>query len=200
VTGDWDSRDNAAVPSRADLIGLLTAYDPSDADEVGYRLRMLDLAAVAYDPFSRHEYAPGHFTASGFVLHPVGDRILLVHHGRLGIWVQPGGHVDPGDDTLLGAAMREIEEETGLADLHPVARGLFDIDIHVFPENADQPRHLHFDLRFGFVGGHDRVSARDGTVDARWVSRSDLPALGVDRSVIRPAVRALGMGDEGSSL
>jgi 8-oxo-dGTP pyrophosphatase MutT (NUDIX family) len=187
-------------PTRAELIALLTAYDPSDPDEASYRLRMLDLAAVAHDPFSRHEYEPGHFTASGFVVHPVGDRILLVHHGRLGIWVQPGGHVDPDDGTLLGSAMREIEEETGLAELHPVDRGLFDVDIHVFPETEDQPRHLHFDLRFCFVGSHDRVAALDGTVDARWVDGAGLSALGVDRSVIRPAARALGLEDRGFSL
>lgn len=160
---------------------------------------MLDLAAAAHDPFSRYEYEPGHFTASGFVLHPVGDRILLVHHGRLGIWVQPGGHVDPDDDTLLRSAMREIEEETGLADLRAVSSGLFDIDIHVFPEAADQPRHLHFDLRFGFVGLGDEVAALDGTAEVRWVGAGDLTALGVDRSVLRPASRILGLERGGGS-
>jgi 8-oxo-dGTP pyrophosphatase MutT (NUDIX family) len=123
-----------------------------------------------------------------------------VHHGRLGMWVQPGGHVDDGDDTLLGAAMREIEEETGLGDLHPVSRGLLDIDIHLFPETTDQPRHVHLDLRFGFVAGDRRVSKGDGALDVRWVAGPDLPALGVDRSVLRPVAKMLELEGRGTTL
>lgn len=180
-------------PPRSELIALLTEYHPLDEDEREYRTRMLDLAAAAAEPFSRHEYEPGHFTASGFVAHPGGERILLVHHERLGIWVQPGGHVEPGDTTLMAAAAREVGEETGLTDLHPVSASLLDVDVHVFPETVDQPRHLHFDVRFGFVGGDDRVRALEGSVDARWVGPSDLAALGVDRSVERPVAKLLGM-------
>ena len=38
--------------------------------------------------------------------------ILLLVHRRLGIWLQPGGHVDPGE-TPWEAARRETVEETG---------------------------------------------------------------------------------------
>jgi 8-oxo-dGTP pyrophosphatase MutT (NUDIX family) len=183
------------MPSRrAHVIDLLTAYDPGDTDEREYRLRMLDLAASAADPFSRFEYAPGHFTASGFVVHPAGERILLVHHELLDIWVQPGGHFESGDPAPLEAAMREVAEESGLEGLHPVSSDLLDIDIHVFPERPGQPRHLHFDLRFGFVAGNDAIRPLDGTIDALWVAESDLEELGVDRSVIRPASKLLGLG------
>lgn len=178
-------------PARAELIGLLTAYRPDDADEVGYRTRMLDLAAAAQEPFSRYEYEPGHFTASGFVVHPAGDRILLLHHTVIGLWVQPGGHVEPDDPSLIAAAMREVAEETGLAALEPVTDGIVDIDIHVFPKTADQPRHLHFDVRFGFVAHHDTVAPLDGTTDVRWVTLDDLEAMGVDRSVQRPAAKLI---------
>ena len=89
---------------RAQLLHLLTSYSPADPDEQRYRVEMLDLAAVAHDPFDRHEYTPGHFTASAFVIHPKGDRVLMIHHGKIGIWVQPGGHVDPDDAGLLAAA------------------------------------------------------------------------------------------------
>lgn len=158
-------------------------------------MRMLDLAAAADLPFSRYEYTPGHFTASGFVVHPEGDRMLLIHHGRLGIWVQPGGHVEPDDTTVLGAAMREIAEETGITDVVPVSPGLADIDIHVFPETSDQPRHLHFDLRFAVVAPDDRLSALDGVLDARWVGLDGLAELEVGRSITRPLTKLLGMGN-----
>ncbi len=51
------------------------------------------------------------FVVSGIILK--AGRVLLVHHGKLGKWLPPGGHVEPGevpDDALV----REIREETGL--------------------------------------------------------------------------------------
>jgi 8-oxo-dGTP pyrophosphatase MutT (NUDIX family) len=48
------------------------------------------------------------------VLSPDGALTCLVLHGRLGVWVQPGGHLEPEDMTLPMAAAREVEEETGL--------------------------------------------------------------------------------------
>ena len=177
---------------RSELIRLLTSYSPVDADEQRYRIEMLDRAAVAHDPFNRQDYAPGHFTASAFVIHPDGDRVLVIHHGKIGIWVQPGGHVDPDDERLLTAAAREATEETGVTDLTPIGDGLVDVDIHVFPEGSGQPRHLHFDLRFGFVAGSGDLAITPEVRDCRWVTPRELIALGVDRSVLRPVGRLLG--------
>jgi 8-oxo-dGTP pyrophosphatase MutT (NUDIX family) len=179
-------------PPRTELLRLLTSYAPTDEDEVRYRMQMLDVAAVAIDPFDRHEYSPGHFTASAFILHPQGDRALLIHHGKIGIWVQPGGHVDPDDPGLMEAAIREVAEETGMADLTPITEGLFDIDVHVFPEGPEQPRHLHFDLRFGFVAGTGTLAATAEVRDCRWVRFDELADLRVGRSVTRPVGRLLG--------
>ena len=61
---------------------------------------------------------PTHVTASGIV---VGRRGTVLHrHKRLGIWMQPGGHIDPGE-TPGEAARREATEELGLAVEHPAA-------------------------------------------------------------------------------
>ncbi|MBI5158364.1 MAG: NUDIX hydrolase [Acidimicrobiia bacterium] len=180
------------TPPRSELLRLLTAYDPLEPDEQRYRRQMLDAAAVTVDPFDRGEYVPGHFTASAFIIHPDGDRVLLIHHGKIGIWVQPGGHVDPGDPGLIEAAMREVAEETGVADLTPIGDGLFDIDIHEYPESPEQSRHLHFDLRFGFVAGSGVLAATEEVKDCRWVRLDELESLGVGRSVTRPVSRLLG--------
>ncbi|WP_047573085.1 NUDIX domain-containing protein, partial [Pseudomonas syringae] len=58
---------------------------------------------------------------------------LLIHHAALGIWVQPGGHVDPGESPVL-AALRELLEETGVIGELLLQR-IFDIDIHAIPAN-----------------------------------------------------------------
>jgi len=93
---------------------------------------------------------PVHVTGSALIVGPRG--IVLLHHRRLGIWVQPGGHVDPGE-TPWEAARREGTEETGLM-LAPfddaVPPHLAHVDVH------DGGRgHTHLDLRYLFRGGDD---------------------------------------------
>src|SRR5450755_478309 len=56
----------------------------------------------------------GHLTASGFVLEATRTRVLLLHHGKLKRWLQPGGHGEGELEPRL-IALREIEEETGLS-------------------------------------------------------------------------------------
>jgi 8-oxo-dGTP pyrophosphatase MutT (NUDIX family) len=53
-----------------------------------------------------------YFTASAVVLDGE-DRVLLVHHNKIGLWLYPGGHVDPNEDPAQ-AAVREVAEETGI--------------------------------------------------------------------------------------
>ena len=65
----------------------------------------------------RTEYDPGHFTASGFVASPDRRCLLVIHHARLGKWLQPGGHIESDDETLEAAARREVAEETGISEL-----------------------------------------------------------------------------------
>lgn len=53
-----------------------------------------------------------HFTASAVVLDDQ-DRVLLVHHNKIGLYLYPGGHVDP-NEAPAEAALREVLEETGV--------------------------------------------------------------------------------------
>lgn len=91
-------------------------------------------------PFSEDAH-PVHVTGSAFV---IGDRGVVLHrHKRLGLWLQPGGHIDPGE-TPWDAALREASEETGL----PVAFAggeprLVHVDVHPGPR-----KHTHLDLRY----------------------------------------------------
>ncbi len=105
---------------------------------------------------TRRRTWPGHVTASGIVLSR--DTVLLVFHPYLKRWLQPGGHVE-SSEAPLDAAIREVQEETGIATFpHPwhLKAGIpLDIDIHAIPENPakGEPAHMHFDFRYLLVRG-----------------------------------------------
>jgi 8-oxo-dGTP pyrophosphatase MutT (NUDIX family) len=91
-------------------------------------------------PFDEHS-DPTHVTASAIV---VGRRGVVLHrHRRLHRWMQPGGHIDPGEKPEE-AALRESVEETGLVLAHPSAGAeILHVDVH--PAAAG---HVHLDVRY----------------------------------------------------
>ncbi len=167
---------------REQLRGLRTG----DADEARYVARMLELSASP-SACSRASFTPGHFTASAFVLSPDLGELILIHHKKLGIWVQPGGHVDAEDVDLESAARREVDEEVGLDALRPFgeAGALFDVDIHEIPARKSDPAHEHFDVRFAFVASTKECVRSEEVADVRWVPLASVAEVTRDRSVLR---------------
>jgi len=139
---------------------------------------------------SRSHFVPGHLTASAFVLSPERDAVLLILHKKLGLWLQPGGHIEASDATLEDAARREVAEEVGLALPVAAPAAVFDLDIHVIPARKDEPAHEHFDVRFCFRSATRNFVASDEVADARWTPLSEIEQLTTDESVLR-AVRKL---------
>ncbi len=169
----------------SDLRSQLQAYVARDAREAEHLARMRELCESVADPFSRASFEPGHFTASAFVLSPERDALLLILHAKLGRWLQPGGHVDPGDTDLLAAARREACEEAGLEGLDAELRGPFDLDVHAIPPLRGEPAHAHFDVRFLFRSRSRAARAASDAKAARWVPLDELTAQLSDPSVMR---------------
>lgn len=149
------------------------------------------LLALESDVLDRLHFDPGHVTASSFVAHPHRPAVALVFHSKLQAWLQPGGHVEPEDPSHESAARREVAEETGLTGLE--ALGLIDLDIHAFPARDEQPRHLHFDLRWAFRAVSDELTVGDGVTGVRWVPFAE--AMTMRPSVARPVRRLAGSLD-----
>lgn len=123
----------------ADLAAQVAAIEPVDAREAESLAATLERLTWPGDPFdeSRNDH---HLTASAFVLSRRG--VILHLHRRLGIWVQPGGHVDVGESPEQ-ACVREVREETGLEAWHTDPPTLFHVDVHPGPRG-----HTHYDLRY----------------------------------------------------
>ncbi len=170
------------------LLATLRRHQSADEQERGsIEAVIAELERDGTAGFRRSHFSPGHVTASGFVRN--GDQVLLIHHDRLGRWMQPGGHIEPEDANVEAAARREIHEETGLADL--TSLGLLDVDVHLIPPGRGEPSHLHFDLRWGFEAVGTPV-AGDGVSAARWFGPEQLPGLGLDPGVGRAVPKLIG--------
>jgi 8-oxo-dGTP pyrophosphatase MutT (NUDIX family) len=170
---------------------LLDAYTPFGARDQQERARMFELLATTSHPLSREQYDPGHFTASALVVSRTHERVLLIAHPTLHLWLQPGGHLDADDHDPSAGAAREVLEETGLTAV--LGEALFDIDIHEIPARRTAPAHQHFDLRFvATVTGLPSPGGAEG-LDARWLEPARALTLSTDRSVHRMVRRAFGM-------
>lgn len=137
-------------------------------------------------------HASGHFTGSAWVVSADGERALLTHHRKLGLWLQPGGHAD-GDRDLARVALREAEEETGVARLQLESREIFDLDRHPIPARKLDPEHLHWDVRYVVRAGEDeRFVVSEESHALAWRAVRDVAAdEHADASVRRMARRWL---------
>jgi 8-oxo-dGTP pyrophosphatase MutT (NUDIX family) len=109
--------------------------------------------------------------------------VILHRHKKLGIWVQPGGHIDDGE-MPWEAACREATEETGL----PVTLWRPDVchvDVHPGPRG-----HTHYDVRYLVVAPPlDPSPPADESQDVWWFSWDD--ALARAEEALRPALAEL---------
>jgi 8-oxo-dGTP pyrophosphatase MutT (NUDIX family) len=135
--------DSTRDPMVAALTEAVVEHVPADDREVRSRAAVLVALERLPRPFDRHA-DPTHVTASAVVVGPRG--VLLHRHRRLHRWMQPGGHLDPGESADV-AAVRETREETGLVARHPGGGPvLVHVDVHGAADD-----HVHLDIRYLLV-------------------------------------------------
>lgn len=168
---------SATSPLHADALAALRGWTaPTDAQEQLRRRYVAHLEAHP-DAMTR-KCTPDHLTASTLVIDAERGEVLLTLHAKARAWFQFGGHCEPGDATLAGAALREAIEESGLTGLalDPVPVQLSE---HAVPfcgsTGPERPIH-HLDVRFVAVapaGVEHAVS--EESIDVRWWPTDALP-------------------------
>lgn len=177
---------------RDSAISLLTEWRAPDPAQDA--LRHAVLAFVHGRPDAcRRECVPGHVTASALVLDDTGSRVLLTLHRRLGRWVQLGGHCDEGDDgdtDIVGAALREATEESGVAGLR-IDPELAAVHVHPVTCSLGVPTR-HLDLQFvAHAPAGAQIAISDESEDLRWWPVDALPD-GTDHALEYLVSRATG--------
>ena len=170
------------------LLELLKDYQPFDAHETAMVERLRAFLACGGELFDRDLAGQqpnwGHVTGSAWIVSEEGSQVVLVHHAKLGKWVQPGGHCD-GQSDVLQVALRETREETGL-EAAPLGCGVFDVDVHEIPEYWNTPAHLHFDVRFLLqADAKHSLLLSDESHAVRWVSLQEAEQLSGEESIRR---------------
>lgn len=161
-----------------EIVSKYLKLHPEERDD----LAQLVLQIANEDDLNNRKSMPGHITGSAVVLSEDRSRLLLIHHKFLDMWLQPGGHWDPGEPDPWTAAKREAEEETSveIAEMIPAIaedpRIPLDIRTHPIPENPakGEPAHVHHDFRYIFIASSDDLIGREAEVnDAVFVDFND---------------------------
>lgn len=127
-------------------------------------------------------------TVSAFIIHESKRAVLLHRHRKLGILLQPGGHIEL-DEHPWATMVHELDEETGynldqldvlqatalipnlIETVHPIPLAYRS---HDFPI-ADE-KHIHTDAAFGFVTNEEplRKPHEGESQELYWVTAEEL--------------------------
>ncbi|MFN8193672.1 MAG: NUDIX hydrolase [Nocardioidaceae bacterium] len=158
----------------ADALAVLRAWTAPTPAQEELRERYVAHLEAHPDGLGRGCY-PDHVTASTLVVSADATEVLLTLHAKAREWFQLGGHCEPGDPTLAGAALREATEESGIDGLRvdPVPVQLSE---HAVPFCDPRGGVHHLDVRFVAVApeGADHLVS-DESLALDWFPRSEVP-------------------------
>lgn len=136
--------------SREDVIRKIGEYEPANEQETTDKVLMLSWLEHNDDAFSR-ENAIAHVTVSGWVVNKDRSKVLMVYHNIYDSWSWLGGHAD-GETDLLSVAVKEVKEESGLAEVHPVSEDIMSLEVLTVDGHEKKGRyvssHLHMNVTF----------------------------------------------------
>lgn len=132
------------------LLNQIDAFRPWNEQESVDREVLLARMRRGEELYTRAN-PDAHFTASGWVVSPDRKQVLMAYHNLYGSWAWLGGHAD-GQRDLLAAAIREVQEESGLTEVRPVTPGIFSLEILTVDGHEKHGRyvssHLHLNVTY----------------------------------------------------
>jgi 8-oxo-dGTP pyrophosphatase MutT (NUDIX family) len=161
-------------PLHDDALATLRSWRGPDPRQESLRQEYVDHLEAHPDGMTRSCH-PDHVTAGALVLSADRSQVLLTLHAKAGRWFHLGGHCEPKDRTLAGAALREGREESGIDDLVLDTEPLH-LDAHEVAFCGPHASVRHLDVRFLAIAPPGSVPAvSEESVDVRWWPVHELP-------------------------
>lgn len=136
--------------TRKELIENIKNYKPFNEQEERDKFLILDWIMKNENAFSR-ENSVAHMTASAWVVNKDRSKVLMVYHNIYNSWSWLGGHTD-GEMNLLAVAVREVKEEAGITNVHPVSEEIFSMESLTVDGHVKKGRyvssHLHLNITY----------------------------------------------------
>jgi 8-oxo-dGTP pyrophosphatase MutT (NUDIX family) len=164
---------------REDALTALRGWGAPDEEQERLRQELVDHLEAHADGLSRADH-PDHLTAGALVLSADHTEVLLTLHAKAREWFHLGGHCEPGDLTLAGAALREATEESGITGLVLDPEPLH-LDAHDVGFCGPHEHVRHLDVRFLALAPADAAHAVSAeSLDVRWWPVDALPTEAPD--------------------
>lgn len=168
------------------LIDDIRAYRPVNEQEQADKLVIL--RALENDPNCFDRSAQAHMACSIWTVDPTLTQTLLVYHNIYDSWSWIGGHADGGRD-LAAVALRELSEETGMANAQLVdcgPGGVYSIEVLTVDGHVKRGEyvssHLHLNVTYLAVAD-PREAVRmkpDENSGVRWAPIEDAVRLSTE--------------------
>lgn len=138
------------MTTKEKLLKDIREYKPFNEQEEMDKTLILKWIENNEDAFLR-ENTVAHITASAWVVNKDRSKVLMAYHNIYNSWSWLGGHVD-GETDLLSIAIREVKEEAGISNVHPVSEEIFSLESLTVDGHVKKGKyvssHLHLNVTY----------------------------------------------------